>query len=114
MTIPVTSFELAPELVKALNLPGKTKSIDLHLGVNEMVTLRCVHLIDREQAQRLTEVVSHYELLPAGDRAKLTTLLFRAEAFIAGFEDDQAQEGIPKLLADIRAAMFKLTDGSPQ
>lgn len=40
-------------------------------------------------------------------RAKVTIAqdaLAKAEAFIAGFEDDEAQEGIAALLAEIRAA----------
>lgn len=32
-----------------------------------------------------------------------TATLDKAEAFIAGFEDDEMQEGIPALLAEIRA-----------
>lgn len=31
--------------------------------------------------------------------------LAKAEAFIAGFEDDELQEGIPQLLAEIRHAV---------
>jgi hypothetical protein len=34
-----------------------------------------------------------------------TSLLERAEAFIAGFEDDDLQEGVNELLADLRAAL---------
>lgn len=32
-------------------------------------------------------------------------LLVRCEEFIAGFEDDDDQQGIPELLADLRAAL---------
>lgn len=32
-------------------------------------------------------------------------LLVRCESFIAGFEDDPDQEGIPQLLADLRARL---------
>lgn len=34
-------------------------------------------------------------------------VLARAEAFVAGFEDDDMQEGIPELLRDLRAAQGK-------
>lgn len=34
-------------------------------------------------------------------------VLARAESFIAGFEDDEGQEGIPELLRDLRAAQGK-------
>lgn len=37
----------------------------------------------------------------------LLAALDRAEAFIAGFEDDDTQEGIPEMLAAIRAAIAK-------
>lgn len=36
--------------------------------------------------------------------AEAMALLERAEGFIAGFEDDENQEGIAELLSDIRAA----------
>lgn len=39
-------------------------------------------------------------------------ILARAESFIAGFEDDETQEGIDDLLADLRAAIG--ADSSPQ
>jgi hypothetical protein len=35
----------------------------------------------------------------------LLAALKRAEAFIAGFEDDETQEGIAEMLAAIRAAL---------
>jgi hypothetical protein len=35
-------------------------------------------------------------------------LLARAEKFIAGFEDDREQEGVPELLADLREALDEL------
>jgi len=37
----------------------------------------------------------------------MLTALDRAEAFVAGFEDDDTQEGIPELLGAIRAALRK-------
>lgn len=37
-------------------------------------------------------------------RDKLVSACQRAEAFIAGFEDDETQEGIAELLAEIRSA----------
>jgi hypothetical protein len=37
--------------------------------------------------------------------ATALALLQRAEAFIAGFEDDEAQEGVEALLTDIRSAI---------
>ena len=37
--------------------------------------------------------------------AQLASALDRAESFIAGFEDDETQEGIPEMLEDIRAAL---------
>ena len=37
------------------------------------------------------------------DPAAVLPLLVRCEAFIAGFEDDPDQQGIPQLLADLRA-----------
>jgi len=36
---------------------------------------------------------------------KIISALTAAESFISGFEDDELQEGIPELLASIRAAM---------
>ncbi len=38
---------------------------------------------------------------------EMLAALDRAEAFIAGFEDDDTQEGIPEMLAAIRAALRK-------
>lgn len=35
-------------------------------------------------------------------------LLERAESFIAGFEDDPDQEGVPQLLEDLRSAIAEL------
>jgi len=43
-------------------------------------------------------------LLAAPD---LLAALDRAEAFIAGFEDDETQEGVTEMLAAIRAAIAK-------
>lgn len=37
----------------------------------------------------------------------LLAALDRAEAFIAGFEDDETQEGVAEMLAAIRAAIAK-------
>lgn len=37
----------------------------------------------------------------------LLAALDRAEAFIAGFEDDDTQDGIPEMLAAMRAAIAK-------
>jgi hypothetical protein len=37
----------------------------------------------------------------------LLAALDRAEAFIAGFEDDETQEGIAEMLAAIRTALAK-------
>jgi hypothetical protein len=37
----------------------------------------------------------------------LLAALERAEAFIAGFEDDETQEGVAEMLAAIRAALAK-------
>lgn len=34
----------------------------------------------------------------------------RAESFIAGFEDDDTQEGIPSLLGDLRYAIDEASD----
>lgn len=48
------------------------------------------------------------ELLPADENAvirrHLCNALVKAETFIAGFEDDESQEGIANLLKEIRAA----------
>lgn len=41
--------------------------------------------------------------------ASLIALLHRAEDFIAGFEDDDMQDGVPDLLRDIRAAITPAT-----
>ncbi len=38
-------------------------------------------------------------------RAQVLPALQAAEAFIAGFEDDELQEGVPELLASLRAAI---------
>jgi hypothetical protein len=38
---------------------------------------------------------------------KMLAALDRAESFISGFEDDESQDGIDELLADIRAAIAK-------
>jgi hypothetical protein len=39
------------------------------------------------------------------DKAAVIPLLARAESFIAGFEDDETQAGVPALLRDLRAAV---------
>ncbi len=36
---------------------------------------------------------------------RLVNVARRAEAFVAGFEDDDTQEGVPALLGDIRYAI---------
>ncbi len=46
-----------------------------------------------------------------GHRAHLA--LKRAERFIRGFEDDELQEGIPVLLAEVRAAITGETPPKP-
>ncbi len=45
------------------------------------------------------------ERLNLGEIGAPSGLLQRCEDFIAGFEDDDDQEGIPALLADLRAAL---------
>lgn len=37
--------------------------------------------------------------------ARLVKVARRAESFIAGFEDDDTQEGVPALLGDLRHAI---------
>lgn len=37
--------------------------------------------------------------------ARLVNAACRAESFIAGFEDDDTQEGVPALLGDLRYAI---------
>ena len=49
--------------------------------------------------------VSHAEI--KRDRNRLRAALEHAGNFIAGFEGDEAQEGIDELLAEIRAAIGK-------
>jgi hypothetical protein len=52
-----------------------------------------------------TQCVPVTELEPAQHTADLLELLERAESFITGFEDDEAQEGVRELLADMRAVL---------
>lgn len=46
--------------------------------------------------------------------AIVVSALERAEQFIEGFEDDEEQEGIAELLADLRAARREVTGEKPQ
>lgn len=41
--------------------------------------------------------------------ARLLNVAMRAEAFVAGLDDDDAQEGIPALLGDLRYAIAEAT-----
>jgi hypothetical protein len=97
--------QLGLDLCKALQLPPHVRHITLDIGLNALPSLQCVHLVMSDETPKVVEQIARYELLPVGERNELLALLARAEAFIAGFEDDQAQEGIPELLADIRAAL---------
>lgn len=59
-----------------------------------------------------TEMLEHVGniVIPAKVRySDLHLLLDRAEAFIAGFEDDPQQQGVRELLGDIRSATQKVT-----
>lgn len=44
---------------------------------------------------------------------QLLATLKSAESFISGFEDDPLQEGIPTLLADLRAAIERTEPADP-
>ena len=44
---------------------------------------------------------------------EITSALIKAENFIAGFEDDDIQEGMEELLAEIRAALRPMPDEQP-
>lgn len=54
---------------------------------------------DDPESQRLAELLAASPQLRAE--------LIKAESFIAGFEDDDSQEGIAELLSGIRAALAK-------
>ena len=68
-----------------------------------------VQLVDQQvtdsQGLTITEGAGGYRW-PASPPS-VADVLARAESFIAGFEDDKGQEGIPELLRDIRAAQGK-------
>lgn len=57
--------------------------------------------------------VPAHELAPFDERedliVSLLTAAMQAEGFIAGFEDDATQQGVRKLLSDLRAAIAKAT-----
>lgn len=59
-----------------------------------------------EAGEEITDAGQAEELAPASP-ASVADVLARAEAFVAGFEDDDTQEGIPELLRDLRAAQGK-------
>ena len=52
--------------------------------------------------------------LASNNHDRLITALTKAEAFIAGFEGDDLQEGIGELLSDIRAALASAVQTSAQ
>lgn len=49
-------------------------------------------------------------LVAAEEGREIRALLVRVEAFLVGFEGDEAQEGIDELLADVRAEITKIPE----
>jgi len=52
----------------------------------------------------IADLCAEIEMLRLSN-ARLFNACARAEEFIAGFEDDDTQEGIPALLGDLRYAL---------
>lgn len=67
------------------------------LGQAQMHWLSCEsHIDNRQRGER-----GGFDYVAPASKA--VAVLKRAEAFVSGFEDDDAQEGVPALLADLRA-----------
>jgi len=81
------------------------------LRIEELMTISA-NLLNKAAAGEVTPALAPFVRNIAHDLAKsifyvedLQSALKRAEAFIVGFEDDDAQEGITEMLAAIRAAL---------
>lgn len=59
------------------------------------------------------ELIAAQVLALRADAQRLLDVVGRAEVFIAGFEDDSTQEGVTKLLADLRAVVAKAIGSQP-
>jgi pyrroloquinoline quinone (PQQ) biosynthesis protein C len=68
--------DFGAQMVKALGLEGqKVRSIDLHISTHELVTATVVTMVQDQQAMKIVEVVSKYELVEIKGRPSDTTSL---------------------------------------
>jgi len=52
----------------------------------------------------IADLAAEIEALRRSNK-RLVNVAMRAESFVAGFEDDDTQEGVPALLGDLRYAI---------
>lgn len=81
-----------------------TKTIPRVLAIRDNINLRCARTIHVAAGVTLGEMADgFYELADA--MPMLVGALERSEEFIRGFEDDEMQRGMKRLLSDIRTAI---------
>lgn len=59
---PVVGQDIGAKLIKALGLPPLTATIDLHIAVDEPVTVTCESYPDKDGVAELVPVLKRYEL----------------------------------------------------
>lgn len=74
----------------------------------EMARRMAIAIENADYAWRNTRAIEAARQQEMAKRDALTHALVRAEAFIAGFEDDDTQEGITELLLEIRCALDRI------
>lgn len=110
---PVTTHQIGEELLDALGMKGQhVTSVQMKFDVNaEPVSIEVRQLIERPAAAWFVNVLRRFHLhevpppIEPGRQLACLQALVKAESFIAGFEGDELQEGIPELLAEIGAAI---------
>lgn len=74
----------------------------------ELARRLAIAIESADYAWRNTRTIDAAMQQEIAKRDALTRTLVRAEAFIAGFEDDDTQEGIAELLREIRCALDRI------
>jgi hypothetical protein len=80
-------------------------TVERHAIVDGRGRVIVADVVDDAWRQRLVDAFNAHEA--NNDANDTVDALVQAEAFIRGFEDDELQEGIPDLLAGLRAAIVR-------
>lgn len=95
---PADCVELADHMIKQWHAFRAKHTQEAQAQINPLEPVRDML---KAEVDRIVEA-QHHTRAP-----QMRAALQKAETFISGFEDDTSQEGVPELLAEIRAAMVR-------